>query len=578
MRPAKKSVASGPLISSAKVSVNWHSDSNCRGILLAACIWLAGCSLLPPAPVYVGEPGSAADPEAGLLVLADGRQFHIRPEALRLTGNATYLTPDGMHYQGSFVDGLPEGEGEQRLPDGERYLGEWLAGQRHGQGQLWLADGSHYQGQFEQGMRQGEGVFTSSAGRYQGQWQHDRPYGMGLFQYTDGSSYEGEWMFGQRTGYGLYLTAYGARYEGDWLHDVPHGFGELREANGYVYDGQWQQGRRHGYGRMELAGALEYEGTWVADQRQGYGRERRVDGSDYEGSWHQDRRHGQGIARLPDGSLHDGRWEFDRPLGTGTRRLPTDIQITGFWTGGAVSAGILSLPGGLDYAGPLYGSRQQSVAPALLNWLQQLAAQHNAHAQLLLGDAYRNYRQPVPDLDLALYWYRQAADQGLAEAQYQLARLYLEQTATPAQALEPLLLAAEKSHAGAQVLLGRMAEQGELLPRNHLMARRYYLQATEAGSLDGRHQLAWLLATSSDDEVWDGATALRLIQPIALLFDDWQYLDTLAAALAAVGEFDAAIGTLRQALLQAEAEGDEIYLPSMQHRLGLYLMGNAFRQ
>ncbi len=538
---------------------------------------LSGCAATPPYPGELSDPG---DPEAGQLILDDGTELSIRPADLRLTGRAEYHWPDGQHYRGDFVDGLPHGTGRQTLPSGEHYRGQWQDGVRHGQGMLQMPDGSRYVGEFAAGQRHGEGRFESRDGVYEGSWANGSPEGQGRFEYADGSIYEGHWEQGRRNGPGRYRAADGARYEGDWYNDVPHGFGEIQEPDDYHYEGGWAHGRRHGYGVMSVGEALRYEGTWVTDQRQGYGRETRVDGTTYEGEWYQDRRHGRGVAQLPDGSLHDGEWREDRPLGPGTRRLSNSIQISGFWTGNQVPAGILSLPQGDDYAGTLYGVYQHRVSPELVDWLRVRAERGHPHAQLMLGDAYRNYQDPEPDKTRAEHWYRQAAQQGLTEASFQLGRLYLEMPDRRSQALPPLRAAAAQQHPAANLLLGRLYESGNLVSRNAHLAADHYRSASDLGNLEARHRLAWLLATSADETLRHAERSLTLIRPVAILFDDWQYLETLAAAQAATGDYDAAVATQRLALRQAHSRGDAqasaTRLADMESRLTLYRAGQAY--
>lgn len=90
--------------------------------------------------------------------------------------------------------------------------------------------------------------------------------------------------------------------------------------------------------------------------------------------------------------------------------------------------------------------------------------------------------------------------------------------------------------------------------------------------------LAWLLATSPDLSVRDGAEALRLASRAVELTGsrDPLLLDTRAAALAASGRFAEAVATERDALeLLAHAPTDTL-AAAMRERLKLYQRGSAY--
>lgn len=90
------------------------------------------------------------------------------------------------------------------------------------------------------------------------------------------------------------------------------------------------------------------------------------------------------------------------------------------------------------------------------------------------------------------------------------------------------------------------------------------------------NDLAWLLATCPDEHIRNGEYALRYAeracelsgQPVA------DYLDTLAAAAAEVGQFDRAAAVMRQALALAPAERQG----ELRERLALYEQRRAYRE
>lgn len=536
-------------------------------LLLGACAGLP--EGVPPPP--------AEDSAAGILTLPSGRRVSVDPAALTYTGRAHLRWPDGRVYEGEWRDGQPHGEGLARHPDGTRYRGHWQQGKRHGQGELTTPDGGHYQGEFHQGARQGEGTMTSAEGTYRGEWLADVPHGQGRFESPDGTRYSGEWRHGQRFGEGRYEGPDGSRYDGEWAYDQPHGFGRFTGAQGGSYEGEWIRGKQNGYGRSEGPPGLIYEGTWRDGDQHGYGREQRPDGSSYVGDWMDGKRHGEGRELHPDGSFHEGSWELNQALGPGLRHAVTGIEISGVWNHDTVSTGLVKLPTGIEYAGPLFSAGNTAASPRLMKWLQQTASHGDPYAQLLLGTLRLDLIRPVPDLAAARRWLGLAADAGIAEAQYRLALTYEDEN--PPRVVELLSRAAEQGHAGANEMLGDYYYTGRTVPKSLPQAIRYYSQAVEGGSLHARNNLAWLLATAADPAQRDPARAVALIRPIALYTGAWQYLDTLAAARAAAGEYQQAVKAAERALAGANRDPDAEAMGerrAVAERLARYQRGEPY--
>ena len=518
------------------------------------------------------------DTNSGILTITDGTETHVGYDELTFTGTARFVWGDGRSYSGDFVDGHPQGRGIEQLPDGSSYDGEWVDGRHDGTGTLVLADGSRYDGRFEEGVRSGQGLFQSAAGRYQGDWVDDVPQGKGRFDYSDGASYDGDWFAGRRSGLGTYRRSDGSTYEGDWQNDMPDGYGQLVEQDDYTYDGGWSAGQRSGYGAMRIGEEFGYEGTWVANTRQGFGRELRPDGGEYTGEWHGDQRTGQGILKTPNGASHDGHWDHNAPDGPGTRISAEGIVISGSWDGDFVANGTIKLPSGDEFSGDLYDPKTQAVGPAFLLWLERIANQGNPDAALLLGQAYRFFTKPKPDAEKATLWYGRAADAGIAEAQYQLAAMMFEASTSTQRALQLLTAAAEQGHAAANTRLGVFYQLGTYVAKDHARAQHFYEAATAQGDLTARNNLAWLLATSPTAALRNGRRAVTLAQPLAVLYDSWGYLDTLAAAQAEAGDFTAASRTEQRALAQAEPDASAEALRDLKQRLALFERNEPFRE
>jgi spermidine synthase len=85
-----------------------------------------------------------------------------------------------------------------------------------------------------------------------------------------------------------------------------------------------------------------------------------------------------------------------------------------------------------------------------------------------------------------------------------------------------------------------------------------------------------LLATSHDSSLREPDEAIRLIERIALESQDPGLLDTLAAAYAAAGRFNAAVTTASRAASGAEALGNETDASEFRARSSLYRRGEPY--
>lgn len=91
--------------------------------------------------------------------------------------------------------------------------------------------------------------------------------------------------------------------------------------------------------------------------------------------------------------------------------------------------------------------------------LRKAAVAGDAYAQLNLGAAYDNGIGIAPDVALALYWYRAAAEQGVPEAQFNLGHLLVSRGET-VEGARWLTRAAEQGLADAQYLVGVLLAEG----------------------------------------------------------------------------------------------------------------------
>jgi len=136
-----------------------------------------------------------------------------------------------------------------------------------------------------------------------------------------------------------------------------------------------------------------------------------------------------------------------------------------------------------------------------------LADQGDALAQFNLGLMYAN-GQGVPQNDAEAFgWFRSAADQGLADAQYNLGLMYLNGksplnmfVSDPksadvvkkihyASAVEWFRKAADQGHALAQYNLGSMYLSGQGVPQDYAEAVKWYRKAADQGFAPAQYNL-----------------------------------------------------------------------------------------
>ena len=131
-------------------------------------------------------------------------------------------------------------------------------------------------------------------------------------------------------------------------------------------------------------------------------------------------------------------------------------------------------------------------------WYRKAAEQGHAGAQYELGGAYLEGRgrEEGADVAKAVCWYRKAAEQGHAEARYELGRGYREgwgvgEDADVAQAECWYRKAAEQGHVEARYELGRGYREGWGVGEDADMAQAecWYRKAAEQGPVEARYEL-----------------------------------------------------------------------------------------
>ena len=123
-------------------------------------------------------------------------------------------------------------------------------------------------------------------------------------------------------------------------------------------------------------------------------------------------------------------------------------------------------------------------------------------------------------------------------------------------------------------LLYQMAKFGEAV------AEYRQVLAAKPNDPEALNNLAWLLATSPDSAVRDGAEAVRLAEQGCALTDylQAQMLGTLAAAYAEAGRFTEAVTTAQKAIELAQASGDTRSATVIGQLLRLYRSGRPYHE
>ena len=136
------------------------------------------------------------------------------------------------------------------------------------------------------------------------------------------------------------------------------------------------------------------------------------------------------------------------------------------------------------------GLAQAVLADDVLDFKKtlQVAEQGNAQAQFSLGKMYYEGQGVRQDYAEAVQWYRKAAEQGVAEAQTNLGLMYADGRGVrqdDAQAVQWYRKAAEQGLAEAQFNLGLMYYNGQGVRQNLVIAKEWYGKACDNGLQQG---------------------------------------------------------------------------------------------
>ena len=146
-----------------------------------------------------------------------------------------------------------------------------------------------------------------------------------------------------------------------------------------------------------------------------------------------------------------------------------------------------------------YGIELSESIDVALEWYRKAAEQGHARAQCELGFHY-NRTFDLDDIYESIVWYKKAASQGCAEAQYWLAVEYESGNTLP-QSMETaaklIKKAANQGCKYAQSKLGFYYDCGFGVPQSHREAIKWFKRAAEQGDSDAKR---WLNADRGNPE------------------------------------------------------------------------------
>lgn len=141
-----------------------------------------------------------------------------------------------------------------------------------------------------------------------------------------------------------------------------------------------------------------------------------------------------------------------------------------------------------------------------VRWYRMAADQGLAAAQYNLGFMYAN-GHGVPQNDAeAIRWYRMAAEQGYAKSQYNLGVMYAKGRGIPqnyVEAIDWYRLAADQGLSDAQNILGLFYSEGRGVPQNFVDAYKWYAVSAAQGNA---------IAVTNRDLVLDQMTPAQIAE------------------------------------------------------------------
>ncbi len=141
---------------------------------------------------------------------------------------------------------------------------------------------------------------------------------------------------------------------------------------------------------------------------------------------------------------------------------------------------------------------------AELSYERKIEMAKSGNIQIQLDIAYQNYFTENKEyIQRAIYWFREAAGLGSAEAQYMMGLINEEGKATPInweKAFNWYGMSAEQGYRAAQAALGRLYLSGRGVGRDHDKARYWYEKAAAQDDLSSEYYYDLLTKIKNSDQ------------------------------------------------------------------------------
>ncbi|MBA3722003.1 MAG: hypothetical protein H0W88_06345 [Parachlamydiaceae bacterium] len=280
------------------------------------------------------------------IILDDGSIVDGDLKRDNLNGKGSMRMTNNDLYQGNFINGKLQGEGEKIFAGGT-YVGGFVDSIFHGEGTLTTQDKKYVKiGTFNMGIFT-KGSYSYEGTLYEGLFKDDQIVGKGKKTLPNGDVYEGEFANDKLNGIGSITYKDGTKkLEGLFKDDQ---FCPLIEqlAGSGQYQTQKLGNLRHGYGKFTIStttfegifinneiskgiwkektskGTLTFEGHFVRNSLVGEGKKTLENGDEYIGYFKSDNLCGKGIIKYHNGTTEEGFFENDI-LVNGTRKTATE--------------------------------------------------------------------------------------------------------------------------------------------------------------------------------------------------------------------------------------------------------------
>jgi TPR repeat protein len=255
--------------------------------------------------------------------------------------------------------------------------------------------------------------------------------------------------------------------------------------------------------------------------------------------------------------------------GTGVSTNSTEAAL---WWGIAATN---NCPGALFHLGICYYSGfgvDTNFQQAISCFTREVERKH-VGAELYLGLCYWRGDGVERDPEQAGKIWGEACIQGIVPWRYAVG----DETLGDAEEVERWWReVASQASPSLQCCLAESYHFGHGVAQDDLQAVRWYRRAAAGGDLVALKRVTWLLSTSPDPKVRDGASAVGFGEKAAEATKnkDASILDTLAAAYAEATQFEKAVRTEKQAVLLAMRDQDK---REYESRLKLYQNHSPYR-